>query len=95
MSATPGPAIRERGGRGHRAHQPTHGLIDPEVEVRPVATQVDDLEVIRERVSETVLVTTLTKRMSEDLTEYSESWGSASDTSTLTSTPWRGFNSLT
>ncbi len=49
------------------------GLVDPEVEVRPVAQQVDDLlEEIRQRVErkERVLVTTLTKRMAEDLTEY-------------------------
>jgi excinuclease ABC subunit B len=49
------------------------GLIDPEVEVRPVANQVDDaLSEIRKRVAvkERVLITTLTKRMSEDLTEY-------------------------
>jgi excinuclease ABC subunit B len=49
------------------------GLLDPEVEVRPVAHQVDDLLAeIRERVSkgDKVLVTTLTKRMAEDLTEY-------------------------
>ena len=49
------------------------GLIDPEVEVRPVADQVDDL-LARSRCawrrSERVLVTTLTKRMAEDLTEY-------------------------
>ncbi|MCX7545436.1 excinuclease ABC subunit UvrB [Marinicella gelatinilytica] len=49
------------------------GLIDPQIEVRPVATQVDDLlsEINkRVKVNERVLVTTLTKRMSEDLTEY-------------------------
>jgi excinuclease ABC subunit B len=49
------------------------GLIDPEIEVRPVATQIDDLiEEIRQRVNkkERTLVTTLTKRMSEDLTDY-------------------------
>ncbi|MBX5480963.1 MAG: excinuclease ABC subunit UvrB [Myxococcaceae bacterium] len=49
------------------------GLMDPEVEVRPVANQVDDLlEEIRKRTAahERVLVTTLTKRMAEDLTEY-------------------------
>ncbi|HEY3452248.1 MAG TPA: excinuclease ABC subunit UvrB [Myxococcales bacterium] len=49
------------------------GLMDPQVEVRPVRTQVDDLlEEIRKRaaVGERVLVTTLTKRMAEDLTEY-------------------------
>ncbi len=49
------------------------GLLDPEIEVRPVAQQVDDLlDEIRERArkQERVLVTTLTKRMAEDLTEY-------------------------
>ncbi len=49
------------------------GLIDPEIEVRPIATQIDDLiEEIRQRVDkkERTLVTTLTKRMSEDLTDY-------------------------
>ncbi len=49
------------------------GLVDPEVEVRPVAQQVDDLlEEVRKRASlgQRVLVTTLTKRMAEDLTEY-------------------------
>src|SRR3954465_13031537 len=49
------------------------GLVDPEVEVRPVAQQVDDLlEEVRKRAAkgERVLVTTLTKRMAEDLTEY-------------------------
>jgi excinuclease ABC subunit B len=52
--------------------RPTH-LVDPEVEVRPVATQVDDvLSEINKRAAndERVLVTTLTKRMAEDLTEY-------------------------
>ncbi|MBO7942720.1 excinuclease ABC subunit B, partial [Streptomyces sp. S9] len=49
------------------------GLVDPQVEIRPVATQVDDvLGEIRERVAigDRVLITTLTKRMSENLTEY-------------------------
>src|SRR5207302_1360116 len=49
------------------------GLVDPQVEVRPVAQQVDDLlEEVRKRATkgERVLVTTLTKRMAEDLTEY-------------------------
>lgn len=49
------------------------GLLDPEIEVRPVATQVDDLlsEIrLRSAEGERVLVTTLTKRMAEDLTEY-------------------------
>src|SRR4029434_2436700 len=54
------------------------GLVDPAVEVRPVATQVDDLlSEIRLRVErrERVLVTTLTKRMAEDLTEYLDEHG--------------------
>ena len=49
------------------------GLIDPEIEIRPVATQIDDLLAeIRERAAkrERVLITTLTKRMSEDLSDY-------------------------
>jgi excinuclease ABC subunit B len=49
------------------------GLIDPEIEVRPIATQIDDLiDEIRRRVAdkERTLVTTLTKRMAEDLTDY-------------------------
>ncbi len=54
------------------------GLLDPEIEVRPAATQVDDLlEEIRLRSErgEAVLVTTLTKRMAEDLTDYYEKLG--------------------
>ncbi|MPY24105.1 excinuclease ABC subunit UvrB [Shewanella sp. YLB-07] len=54
------------------------GLLDPEVEVRPVGTQVDDLlsEIgKRIKVNERVLVTTLTKRMSEDLSEYLDEHG--------------------
>jgi excinuclease ABC subunit B len=54
------------------------GLLDPMIEVRPVATQVDDLlsEIrIRTAINERVLVTTLTKRMAEDLTEYLEEHG--------------------
>ena len=54
------------------------GLVDPEIEVRPVEGQIDDLmEEIRVRVerNERVLVTTLTKRMAEDLTEYLEEAG--------------------
>lgn len=49
------------------------GLLDPEIEVRPVATQVDDVMseiTIRTKKNERVLITTLTKRMSEDLTDY-------------------------
>jgi len=73
VSAT--PAQRELGKSGQVVEQvvrPT-GLVDPVVEVRPVATQVDDLlsEIrIRAARQERVLVTTLTKRMAEDLTDY-------------------------
>ena len=73
VSATPGPYERERSGQiVEQLVRPT-GLVDPGVEVRPVATQVDDLmSEIRLRVAanERVLVTTLTKRMAEDLTDY-------------------------
>lgn len=54
------------------------GLVDPEIDIRPVATQVDDvLSEIHQRVSqqERVLITTLTKRMSEDLTDYLQEHG--------------------
>ncbi len=74
VSATPGPYELEKA-RGRVVEQiirPT-GLVDPEMEVRPARTQVDDLlEEIRRTVErgERVLVTTLTKRMAEDLTRY-------------------------
>ncbi len=74
VSATPGPYERERchGVVVDQIVRPT-GLVDPEVEIRPATAQVDDLlSEIRLRVAdgERVLVTTLTKRMAEDLTEY-------------------------
>jgi len=73
VSATPGDYEKEHSGEViDQVVRPT-GLIDPELEIRPVATQVDDLlsEVqIRAEKNERVLVTTLTKRMSEDLTDY-------------------------
>ncbi len=73
VSATPGPYERQFSGQiVEQLVRPT-GLIDPEVEVRPVVSQVDDLlSEIHKRVAvnERVLVTTLTKRMAEDLTEY-------------------------
>jgi excinuclease ABC subunit B len=74
VSATPGPyeLTRSAGVVVEQVIRPT-GLIDPEVEVRPVKGQVDDLlEEIRARAEkgERVLVTTLTKRMAEDLAEY-------------------------
>ncbi|QIJ04973.1 excinuclease ABC subunit UvrB [Shewanella chilikensis] len=79
VSATPGSYELERS-RGDVAEQvvrPT-GLLDPELEVRPVAIQVDDLlseANKRIAVNERVLVTTLTKRMAEDLTEYLDEHG--------------------
>jgi excinuclease ABC subunit B len=72
-SATPGPYELERSGQVvEQVVRPT-GLVDPAVEVRPARTQVDDLlsEVVkRTAAGERVLVTTLTKRMAEDLTDY-------------------------
>ncbi|MEO8946752.1 MAG: excinuclease ABC subunit UvrB [Gemmatimonadaceae bacterium] len=79
VSATPGD-IELRLSEGVVVEQiirPT-GLIDPEIEVRPVRGQVDDLlkEIrLSERKNERVLVTTLTKRMSEDLTDYLQQMG--------------------
>jgi excinuclease ABC subunit B len=73
VSATPGPYEEKHAGRVvEQVVRPT-GLVDPELEVRPALTQVDDLlGEIRSTVerNERVLVTTLTKRMAEDLTEY-------------------------
>ena len=79
LTATPGEWEMERSG-GISAEQvirPT-GLLDPKIEIRPAGTQVDDLlGEIRLRVErkERVLVTVLTKRMAEDLTEYYEDLG--------------------
>ena len=74
VSATPGPyELTKAGGEVvEQLIRPT-GLVDPEVEVRPVRGQVDDLlNEIRERVArgDRVLVTTLTKKMAENLTDY-------------------------
>jgi excinuclease ABC subunit B len=74
VSATPGPyeLTKTSGAVIEQIIRPT-GLIDPEVEVRPIRGQVDDLlQLIRERtkLDERVLVTTLTKRMAEDLSEH-------------------------
>jgi excinuclease ABC subunit B len=74
VSATPGPYELTKSGGAfvEQVIRPT-GLVDPEVEIRPVKGQVDDLlEEIRIRAekNERVLVTTLTKRMAEDLSEY-------------------------
>jgi excinuclease ABC subunit B len=74
VSATPGPYELTKSGGAYveQVIRPT-GLVDPEIEIRPVKGQVDDLlEEIRIRAgrNERVLVTTLTKRMAEDLSEY-------------------------
>src|SRR6266566_2733261 len=79
VSATPGEQeLKLSGGVVvEQIIRPT-GLVDPEVEVRPVKGQVDDLlhEIrLREKQSERVLVTTLTKRMAEDLTDYLQQHG--------------------
>ena len=78
VSATPGPYEGERAAQTvEQVVRPT-GLVDPAVIVRPASTQVDDLfgeigEVVK--AGERVLVTTLTKRMAEDLTEYLDEHG--------------------
>src|SRR5213596_3149739 len=79
VSATPGPyELRRAGGVVvEQIIRPT-GLVDPPIDIRPVRGQVDDLLAeIRDRVSrkERVLVTTLTKRMAEDLTQYYQELG--------------------
>ena len=79
VSATPGPYELEASGGVvvEQIIRPT-GLVDPEVEVRPVKGQIDDLlHEIRARADrhERVLVTTLTKRMAEDLTQYYQEFG--------------------
>src|SRR5216110_3233560 len=79
VSATPGPYELSKAGGVvvEQVIRPT-GLMDPPIEVRPVRGQVDDLlQEIRERVAggERVLVTTLTKRMAEDLTQYYQELG--------------------
>jgi excinuclease ABC subunit B len=78
VSATPGPYELKRSGQVvEQLVRPT-GLVDPEVELRPVRTQVDDvlseIKICVER-GERVLITTLTKRMAEDLTEYLDEHG--------------------
>jgi excinuclease ABC, B subunit len=73
VSATPGPYEKEHGGQAvEQIIRPT-GLLDPVIEVRPIKGQIDDLfSEITERTikNERVLVTTLTKKMAEDLTDY-------------------------
>ena len=78
VSATPGPYERERADQVvEQVIRPT-GLLDPRVEVRPVTGQIDDLMTeinARAAKEERVLVTTLTKKMAEDLTEYFKNAG--------------------
>lgn len=78
VSATPGPYEKEHGeATVEQVVRPT-GLVDPEVDVRPATTQVDDLlSEILKRVDKTerVLVTTLTKKMAENLTDYLDEHG--------------------
>ena len=92
VSATPGNYEKDHAGQVvEQLVRPT-GLVDPEVEVRPASTQVDDVlqEIrIRVNVAERVLITTLTKRMAEQLTDYlstSSTWWVAGRTSTIGST---------
>ena len=73
VSATPGPYEGEHSDATARQVVRPTGLLDPQIEVRPVATQVDDvLSEINKRLplNERILILTLTKRMSEDLTDY-------------------------
>ncbi|MBR7059891.1 MAG: excinuclease ABC subunit UvrB [Neisseriaceae bacterium] len=78
VSATPAQYEEEHAGQVvEQLVRPT-GLIDPEIEIRPIASQVDDLlsEInIRQQKNERVLVTTLTKRMAEQLTDYYSDMG--------------------
>ncbi len=79
VSATPADYELEKSGGVvvEQVIRPT-GLVDPEIEIRPVATQIDDLiHEVKERVKkgERTLVTTLTKRMAEDLTDYLQAAG--------------------
>ena len=78
VSATPGPYERERSDRlVEQVVRPT-GLVDPNVQVRPAGIQVDDVlsEInARAEAGERVLITTLTKRMAEDLTDYLQEHG--------------------
>ena len=79
VSATPGPyeLMKTSGVVIEQIIRPT-GLVDPEVEIKPVKGQIDDLlyEIrLREQQKERVLVTTLTKRMAEDLSEYYQEVG--------------------
>ena len=96
VSATPGEYERTRSGQiVEQVIRPT-GLLDPRIEVRPVEGQIDDLiGEINERAErkERVLVTTLTKKMAEDLRLISRERASRCATCTTTSTPWSAWRS--
>ena len=91
VSATPQKYEQEHADQvAEQLVRPT-GLVDPVLHVRPVATQVDDLLAeahARADKGERVLVTTLTKRMAEDLTDYLNETASRRAICTATSTPW-------
>lgn len=78
VSATPGPFEREKSSRiAEQVIRPT-GLLDPEIIVKPTEGQIDDIISqinIRTQKQERVLITTLTKKMAEDLTDYLENLG--------------------
>ncbi len=78
VSATPGPFERERSRRiAEQVIRPT-GLLDPEIIVKPTEGQIDDIISqinLRTQKQERVLITTLTKKMAEDLTDYLENLG--------------------
>ena len=95
VSATPGQYERERSGQiAEQIIRPT-GLLDPEISVRPVEGQIDDLmDEIKARIAKNqrTLVTTLTKKMAEDLSAYLTGAGIGAATCTTTSAPssaWR------
>jgi excinuclease UvrABC helicase subunit UvrB len=94
VSATPAAYEKQHAGQVvEQLVRPT-GLVDPEVEVRPATHQVDDvLQEIRIRVEkhERVLITTLTKRMAEQLTDYLATTASRCATCTATWTRWSGW----
>lgn len=96
VSATPAAYELEKSAQVvEQVVRPT-GLVDPEVEVRPATSQVDDVlsEVNdRAKAGERVLVTTLTKRMAEELTEFCASTTCAYGTCTRTSTPSSAWKS--
>lgn len=78
VSATPGPYEKTHSSQiAEQVIRPT-GLLDPEIDIRPIAGQIDDLYgeiTLRIKKQERILVTTMTKRMAEDLTEYFENLG--------------------